>query len=552
MRRRIFMGMVTLLTCQTVLRADAPTTLEALLALPPSPGAEVLLLPHAADGRVQQRWRQALTDPDADRRAAAARMLGIAGVRTAIGTVTSALRNEQDPVARAEMLQVLVVIGSEVTDRAALSQLADLPASAARRISRTIATLRPASVATFLMSGGTLAEARDQASSRTADLLSWLLRVAPAEAGRLEAEPERLAAGTLQGALHLAHTTARPVGAPLLMAGLRADVDTAGEVLSYLPPVYGRPQEVEGALRTAYARWRASQQTTGDATHDFVLALADRWLGRSPAAPLGIDAVDEATLTRLQLPVATYAVMSREERRALVQHLGGNDEDGAALAGAGFGRRRRESAWDSHHGRPGAVLLADLPGATLADLVRLTACDGKPFESERALTISYRPDGRPLSIMVAGTPIDAACDQLSQLVARASYGDPTLPGDKPGRALQQLHPEFVSCQRDRDAEARAPVVTSTSGQTPRPARKTRDQKPAYPMDVQRRRVQGSVVMEALLTRTGCIAEARVVTSIPDLDLPSLQAVAAWRDLPATIDDVPVPLTVTLTVSYGLR
>ena len=165
---RLFSGCVAALLASApiCLSAQAPTSIEELLALPPSPGVEVLLLPHAADPRVPLRWRQGVVDPDPSRRAAAARMLGIAGVRTAVGTLSAASAKEEDVVARGEMLRALVVVGSDVTNRNVLRRVNQLSGLKADQVVRTLATVRPASVTAFLLGGGDLSDVRARASAR--------------------------------------------------------------------------------------------------------------------------------------------------------------------------------------------------------------------------------------------------------------------------------------------------------------------------------------------------------------------------------------------------
>jgi TonB family protein len=508
------------------LSAQAPTSIEALLALPPSPGLEVLLQPHAGDARVQLRWRQALSDENADRRAAAARMIGIAAVRTAVGGLMVAVAKEQDAVARIEMLRALIVVGSAVSDKVVLQHLHEVPEGLSHTVVRTMATVRPASITDFALAGGVLSGTRSKASMLGAALHARLLRVSPTDAARLEAEPERLAPGTLQGILHMTHVSARKVAAPLLLAGLRTDLGTAGEVLAYLPAVHSRPLDADTPLAKDYAAWRSAQPAGGDPNHEFLLALADRWLRRASAATPTFDRIDPRIIEELQVPPVAYAVLSRDERRALVQRLALTGDEAKAIEGAGFLVRDRESDYESSTPQP--LLLADLPGAVLADLVRLTGCDGKAYETDRALTTKYRPDGRPLSIVVGGVELDAACDRLVQLIASASYGVPTLTNGDAGRALLRLLPDFVACQVDRDADVRRVQPTPSPDVPFVMPRKVKDQKPAYPLAAQKASLQGVVVVNVLIASTGCVADAVVLRSIPPLDLPALQAIAAWR------------------------
>lgn len=552
--RRWLATLVVMLTAWPAapVRADAPTTLDGLLALPPSPGIELLLLPHAADARVAQRWRDALADADPERRAAAARMIGAAAVRTAIGALTAAAANEQDAVARAEMLRALVVIGSDTTDRMVLAHLDRLSPAAAKHVVRTIATLRPATAAAFLIEGGVLGEAQPIASERAVELVARLLRVAPDQAARLETETDRLAPGTLQGLLHHAHSTAHVVPPPLVLAALRADAHTAGEALSYLPEAHGRPNAIapDHPLAAAYRVWREQPSDTTDPTHAFVLGIADRWLGRTPAAPLSAMRPDRRVLEQLQLPMTALAVLSRDERRALTRQLEWKGDIAKALQHADFTAPATPWGWESR--QRGARLLSDLPGAIVVDVVRLTGCQSGAFATDRGVVATYRDDGRPRQVSFSAPDLDAACKRVAILVASSSYGDASLPGDEPSVTLLRLQPEYVSCLRTRDQDLRVPAGTQPAGPLPiTPPRKVKDERPIYPKAAQSARVQGVVIIEAYVTRSGCVAEARVTRQIPGLDVSALQAVSYWRYSPTLLGDTPTPTIMTVTVNFKL-
>ena len=112
-------------------------------------------------------------------------------------------------------------------------------------------------------------------------------------------------------------------------------------------------------------------------------------------------------------------MLSKEERRALIKQFAIRGDDAKGIEDASFLVRDRQFDWEE---APTPILLADLPGAVLADLVRLTACEGKAYETDRALTTKYRPDGRPLSIVLGGVDLEPGCERLVQAIARASYG----------------------------------------------------------------------------------------------------------------------------------
>jgi TonB family protein len=76
--------------------------------------------------------------------------------------------------------------------------------------------------------------------------------------------------------------------------------------------------------------------------------------------------------------------------------------------------------------------------------------------------------------------------------------------------------------------------------------------PVYPDAAQKARVQGFVVVEALIGEGGAVQDARIVRSIPLLDQPALEAVRQWTFTPTTVDGKPVSVIMTVTVSFTLK
>jgi TonB family protein len=82
--------------------------------------------------------------------------------------------------------------------------------------------------------------------------------------------------------------------------------------------------------------------------------------------------------------------------------------------------------------------------------------------------------------------------------------------------------------------------------------KIRDVKPEYPADARANRVQGVVIIEALIDTTGRIADARVLRSIPLFDEAALGAVRQWEFVPMVIDGVPQNIVMTVTINFSLQ
>ena len=66
-----------------------------------------------------------------------------------------------------------------------------------------------------------------------------------------------------------------------------------------------------------------------------------------------------------------------------------------------------------------------------------------------------------------------------------------------------------------------------------------------------RRIQGVVVIEAVISRTGCVSGARLLRS-PYLDNPAMIAVSAWKWEPTRVNGVPVPVIMTVQVNFKLN
>jgi TonB family protein len=82
--------------------------------------------------------------------------------------------------------------------------------------------------------------------------------------------------------------------------------------------------------------------------------------------------------------------------------------------------------------------------------------------------------------------------------------------------------------------------------------KIRDVKPQYPAEAQASRVQGVVIIEAVIGEDGKIANARVLRQVPLLDAAALDAVRQWEYAPSTLDGQPVAVVFTVVVNFTIQ
>jgi len=82
--------------------------------------------------------------------------------------------------------------------------------------------------------------------------------------------------------------------------------------------------------------------------------------------------------------------------------------------------------------------------------------------------------------------------------------------------------------------------------------KVRDVKPVYPQVAQEARVQGMVIVEGLIDEQGNVADVKVLRGVPLLNDAAVEAVRQWKYTPTLLNGVPVPVIMTMTVTFTLQ
>jgi protein TonB len=97
-----------------------------------------------------------------------------------------------------------------------------------------------------------------------------------------------------------------------------------------------------------------------------------------------------------------------------------------------------------------------------------------------------------------------------------------------------------------------PIAPVRVGGSIREPSKVRHVPPAYPEIARAARVQGTVVLECLLTPEGRVEGVRVVSGHPLLSPAAAAAVGQWLYRPTLLNGVPVPVVMTVTVTFHFR
>lgn len=510
-----------------------------LLAMTPSPGVEGLLLAHARDGRVGRRWMQLLSSAEAPIRLAAARGLGVARVRTSAKPLLEALAREQDLEVLGELLQTLAVVAPDDDLPQVYAHLHRLGDERVVPLLDGLTAARPAALAVHLLT----AEPLRINDVWVGAVFARLAQASPAAAEQVEMALTKAADPVvLEGVLGGATAARRQLPPALVQAGLRLPPSGRRATITYLATLHGAPTRVPGLGSPAQPA-PAEEDPVARWTNE----LERRWLGDEPAMPLEtvIAALPEASWLA-RTPVVVLRVLSAEERAAFARRFGLSDKGTHALMEASPGEPPAAEP------PPALTLLTGFPARVLAEVVRLTKCDPQAAD-EQLVSVRYHPDRRPAEFSFEGArdSWSPGCYRAAWLALAMSYGPAPRAEHERAHVLVRLDAELTSCLADRHAGS--PPAAGSSEWGTAPPRKVKDVRPEYPEVAVRSRLQGVVGVEARIERTGCVSEARVVRPVhPMLDAPAVRAVSRWRYETTTLNGEPVPLVMTVDVTYSLR
>ena len=121
----------------------------------------------------------------------------------------------------------------------------------------------------------------------------------------------------------------------------------------------------------------------------------------------------------------------------------------------------------------------------------------------------------------------------------------------PDTPVASARPDRAATRRDAADDVPVERAVRVGGQI-RPPLKIRNVPPVYPQIAQSARVQGVVIIEATIDRSGKVTQTRVLRSVPLLDQAALDAVRKWEYEPTLVNGVAVPVIVTVTVRFTLE
>jgi protein TonB len=168
--------------------------------------------------------------------------------------------------------------------------------------------------------------------------------------------------------------------------------------------------------------------------------------------------------------------------------------------------------------------------------------------------VTHPPSALPAPRPSGGPPVTAPPDIRPETPPVAPFTpmgavDTGLP---PSLGSDGAIPSPVAPPSPPPEPPRPPAGPVRAAELPQIPRKIVDIHPVYPDIARTARIEGTVVLEAVLDTNGRVTQLKVLRSIPLLDQAALDAVRQWRYTPSVYYGRPVSVLLTITVRFTLQ
>lgn len=525
-------------SCLLVLAVVAAVFAPVAAQAPPpvTPGA-LALLANNLDAKAVEEVMAAIGAADPAVRTVAARIAAATAHPPFALAISRVMPGEADPAAITEQVRALLNIRGDAAVEPIDPLLDRMPAPAALLYAAWLTRHRPDALSERL---GRIARAAPDDPSTLVNTIDDLIKTRPELAAPL-ARAWRLAVASDQWRSLVAVIDLKAASPPLvaeIQDALAAQDETRVATMWGLIRRLAAGDPLPPALIDAVG---AAPADPPDADAAAPREILSRQGSRKPARDLSDQFARMADTHRSELiAVARTATLSGAERSALRKALGEQYPTGhgskasQALERDGTALRMLPTLW---------------PGFLKSVLAAASCVPENDPPSIGVIEVQYRPNLTPAKLSVIPTPLPAECQRALTTMARLTVADwRYLPREGSAEVfLLPLDDESVAC-----AEAPASHAVARIGGGVKPPKKIKDVKPVYPASAQQRRVQGAVVLEAVIGTTGCTTDVKVLRGIPALNLSALQAVWRWRFAPTLVDGQPMRVRATLTVNFALQ
>jgi TonB family protein len=488
-----------------------------------------LLAKHGAEPGVIEKLKAGLTDSKANTRGAAARAINVAGLKDLLPAVQVALEKEGEPLVAREQIRTLAWGGVSYDD-AILAATGRFESRLDRDVAHILArALGPSAIPLYF-------SALSQWPLSNADRVAFFRMASRGKGDPLVASLSMALGRGDAVAWHAATYAASPF--PSEIEGIQkaalgsTNEAIRGEAAWFLARTYRqRPADADAILETV------SRTDATKPEWQFGVEMLSRVLGKSPTEePSWVDWLRTGPKNSLEADFGDTRLLdflTASEREAL-------SRPDFKLKPESRVEARKESA---------LALVRGLPAGVASDLFDLESCHSNAAMRWFALAVvDFRPDGVPKGVRVTTEPTGDTCHRTAEALfemSLAPYSEAD-PSSNPASYLALFDPGELSCPDT----LMQPMRVGGDVTAPKLVKKV---EPVYPGSARRNNEEGVSIYEAVISETGCIRDLRLLkSSTPVLDVMGLEAVSQWIYSPATRGGQPVPVFLTVTVTFSLH
>jgi TonB family protein len=192
----------------------------------------------------------------------------------------------------------------------------------------------------------------------------------------------------------------------------------------------------------------------------------------------------------------------------------------------------------------------------VGSLLTAAGCQPSKRSDYGAVLTTFDADGRPTSAAVVDnlTP-QHGCREALTALAHITLADDRYPitAGQSQLILLPLQPPVVACVDRLPFDAGATTAPLHAWELDTPVQRTKMAYPRYPNRDMSRQTQGRVVIDAVISVSGCVRSSEVVQSVdPELDAAATAGFMEWRFTPAVHDGQPREAAVTGDFNFTLH
>ena len=516
-------------------------------AAEPTPAAVAFLVDEADAAKVAAQLAPALTSQSPLTRATAARVAMVRNIAELVPQLTAALAVEKESLAAREQIRALAMLAPVTAIDSLIEASARFPASMDEALSDAVAR-RGGQEAVDLY----LAKLRGPLRAVSSDYFEQALwgrtNTLTATASRLLGARDERGWTQLLGVLRDAYLALDP-------GVMRASFSSPSEEIRtqsawFLARAYApAPDKLAPLVREALLAERVEESSDRE---EFGIELLRRMLEQPPRKRdrwlkwLGTEEAD-ALLGKSDV---TDAYLTDEEVKARLAHCGkASTRCPAPEHEKRRGRRYAAQAVTPDHFTAPSLLPAGLTDEIFSD----TRCQA---EYIGVASIAADRAGRVQSVDLRRVDVQNECRKALSTIVRLSLAD-TAAINSPLTSENVLvrGGARTPCLDEPAVQAGigANVAHRVEGNIKPPVRRTKVD-PVFPLSVRRRISSGAgsiVIVESVITRTGCVRNLRLVAQspFPELNTAALLSLSQWTFDPALLDGKPVDVIFTLTMNF---